>query len=320
MLWAVDGDSVDPAGEMPDESAGVRAVVSSVKRSVLRFTAETAEPLGDTLLVSTVAVGGPATFVVQKSHQGGTTIVCDAPSDVYVVERRYLFRVPVAAPVTVKAPEGTWSLYTLDCSLGGLCICPPKPLEVDSEVDVNLQLGSAVVSLRAVVSLHAVVRHSRPFCVAANCPQLECDACPSVTGLQFLEVPSDVERQLDTFIGRHQRRLMPRVQAVVPVEYRSKDRKYFIETGTRELSPGDMVLMVHQAYLPGDRMELKLRLNRQDFVFQACVITCHSTGDEREHQYNVKVSIDDVDDALEAQFRKAVRDLAVERVGSRYSA
>jgi hypothetical protein len=313
VLWAVDGGSVDPAGELPDQSAGVRAVLSSVTPNVVGLKTGTSDLPTGTLLVSTVAVGGAARFVVQNARVVGSALVCDPPSDVHVVERRDLFRVPAAAPVTVSSPFGTWSLYTMDCSLGGLCVCPPVPLEIDTEVDVELQLAPTAVSL------HAVVRYSQPFGEGeVGVPGR--DGCPSVTGLQFLDVPSEVERRLSALVGRNQRRLMPRVQGVVPVDYRSQGRRYFMETRARELSPGDLVMVVYHQHVPGERMQLRLRLSRQDFDFQACVITCHATGREgRSPLYAVRVVIHHTDDAVEARFRRAVRDMAVERVGREYA-
>jgi hypothetical protein len=204
----------------------------------------------------------------------------------------------------------------MDCSLGGLRICPPQPLEVGTEVDVKVQLlGGAEVAARAIV------RHCRPYgrgpreVQGASVSQSKL----SNVGLQFLRLPSDVERHLTQFVGYHQRRLMPRVQAVTPVEYRSHGRRQFLEAFAVEVSPGDAVFLAYEAHEPGDPLEVKLRLGRQEYTFSACTLSCDlTTADEgvaRRHM--IRASFEDSGDAAEAPFRKAVRELAIEKVSSR---
>jgi hypothetical protein len=313
MIWPAPDLDAAESEELPDPSTGVEAVLSRVKSNVVRFELATDEPLADVLLVSTVAVSGPARFIVGKSYQAGAALVCDSPDEVYVIERRDLFRIPVAAPVTIHATSGHWSLFTMDCSLGGLCVCPPLPLAVATEVRVKLTLDGAMVLLSAVV------RHTRPVDGGGdpNFSKLAGGAAPSVTGLQFVEVRGDTERQLSDFIGRHQRRLMPRVQAVVPLEYRSHGLKQFVEGRTHELSPGDIVFVVRQRHLPGDRVELKARLSRQEYIFNGSVVNSRDSDDGGVPLHVVKVSLDDAGSVIEGQFRKAVRDLAIDRIGSR---
>ena len=116
-----------------------------------------------------------------------------------------------------------------------------------------------------------------------------------MAGLQFVRVPSDAERHLSQFVGRHQRRLMPRVQAVVPLEYRSHGDRRFLEAFANEVSPGDLVLMARQAHLPGERLELKVRLSRQDFTFNAAAVSCETTVEDegKTVRHFVKLSFDD---------------------------
>ncbi len=142
---------------------------------------------------------------------------------------------------------------------------------------------------------------------------------PSVAGLQFVRVPSDAERHLSQFVGRHQRRLMPRVQAVVPLEYRSHGASRFLEAFASEVSPGDLVLMARQVHLPGERLELKVRLSRQDFTFNAAAVSCETTVEDegRTVRHFVKVSFEDAAAAVEAKFRKAVRELSIDRFSRR---
>jgi len=323
VLWPAAGRDPEDFDDLPDPQEGVMAVLSWVRPKILRFETTSPEPLQELLLVSTVAVGGPARFVVQKQYQMGTTAACDPPRSVHIVERRDLFRVPVATRVQVSAPTGEWALYSLDCSLGGLRICPPQPLEVGTEVDVMVSLSGG-----QEVALRAVVRHCRSYKASrANAPGAQMAAqgagAPelSVVGLKFLRLPSDVERHLSQFVGYHQRRLMPRVQAVTPVEYRSHGRQQFLEAFAVEVSPGDAVVLSYEAHVPGDCMELKVRVGRQETSFKGFVLSCDISPEEegKPRRYLVRVSFADVGDVAEAQFRKAVRDLAIEKVASRRS-
>ena len=177
------------------------------------------------------------------------------------------------------------------------------------------------------IILPAVVRHCRPYPPDARPAPSTGDglingdrkSSPSVAGLQFLRVPSDAERHLSQFVGRHQRRLMPRVQAVVPLEYRSHGARRFLEAFANEVSPGDLVLMARRAHFPGERLELKVRLSRQDFTFNAAAVSCETTVEDegKTVRHFVKVSFDDAEAAVEAKFRKAVRELSIDRFSRR---
>ena len=128
LLWPAGTENAAPTEEPPDPSSVLQAVVSGAKCSVLYFETACQDPVPDLLLVSTKSHQGPARFVVAKSYQAGTTVACDPPEKAWVTERRQFFRVLVAAPVVVRSPFGDWSLWTIDCSLGGLCTCTPAPL------------------------------------------------------------------------------------------------------------------------------------------------------------------------------------------------
>jgi hypothetical protein len=273
----------------------------------MRFDVGTADPVPDLLLVSVMSSEGPALFVVHKSYQAGTTAVCDPPQDVFVTECRELFRVAVAAPMMLHSKAGNWSLYTMDCSLGGLSTCAPMPLEIGTEVRVKLDLDGDLVLLAGEI------RHCRPMDQDLPVPPSDAQQnrvkCPSIMGLRFLGVAGDAERRLNDFVGRHQRRLMPRVQARALIEYRSQGRKYFIETQTKEVSPGDVVLLVNQRHVPGDAMELRMRLGRDDFELLGRAVACTTTGEgEGAPVHKVKAALGDLSGLVETRLRKAVRD------------
>ncbi len=318
LLWPAEDVSAAGPTELPDVSEAVRAILSWVRPKVLRFQM-TVPPQGlpDLILVSTRAVSGPARFVAHKSYQISTYVVCDPPDEVHIVERRDLFRVPVATRVTVAAAGGQWDLFSMDFSPAGLRVCPPEPLEVGTEVDLTIELGPG-----QVITVPAVVRHSQPYgepgdATGRRRPD-DHDGCPSQVGFQFLNLPGRVERQLAQFVAHHQRRLMPRVKTLLTVEYRCQSRRQFVEALGNEVSPGDLVFVAHEDHLPGDRLELKVRLGPRNYSFEAHAVSCKTTvagGDNRVRRL-VVASLDECGDGAEVQFRAAVRDLALEQWGA----
>lgn len=299
VLWPAENSEAAGAADLPSPDKGVEAVLSWARARVLRFETASPEPLPATLLVSTLAVAGPARFVVHKSYQMGATAVCEPPDEVFVTERRDLFRVGVATEVALSFDQGSLPGLTLDCSVGGLRAAVPRPLPVGAEVQADLLLGSG---RRACVT--ARVRHCR-------------SGAPAVVGLQFERLTSDVERQLSQFVGLHQRRLMPRVRAVVPVEYSSHGRP-FLESFASEVSPGDVVFSAHDSHRPGELVELKIYLSHLEHAFRAYVLSSEATGEEGAPQrYQVRLSLGEASADTEARLRKAVRELAIERMTDR---
>ncbi|HTW08373.1 MAG TPA: PilZ domain-containing protein [Acidimicrobiales bacterium] len=314
LLWDASGPDVADVEEPPDPRTACRAVISWVHSKIIRFETSSPEPLPELMLVSTLAVAGPAHFVVRKQYQRGRSAAYDPPRHIYIVERRDLFRIPVATRVTIDLGTGRLSAYSVDCSVGGVCICPSQAIEVGREVDVVLTLGAGNEA-----AVRAVVRHCRPYAP----PGRRTGGGPSgaqvsMVGLQFLDVPSDVERHLTQFVGYHQRRLMPRVNAVVPLEYRSHGRNRYVEAFSVEVSPGDVAFLAHELHQPGDAMDLKLRLNRQDYILRGCTLSCTlSDEDGPAPRHVIRASLQDSGEAVEAAFRKAVRELAIERIYAR---
>jgi hypothetical protein len=60
-----------------------------------------------------------------------------------------------------------------------------------------------------------------------------------------------------------------------------------------------------------------MRLGRQDYSFDARVVGCRKKGDASDTVHLVTASLADAADAVEAQFRRAVRELAIEQVNTR---
>ncbi len=332
LLWPASSEADGDAEELPDRSEACRAVLSWVRPKVVRFEIESPpRALPELLLVSTPwRLGGRLGTILWSARRtrSAPPFACDPPPNVTIVERRDLFRIPVAARVTVESASGTWSLYSVDCSVGELRIRPPNPIEVGAEVEVKVELPALVTRSSCRPSSGT----ARPYppealsTVVVLKVRLDAgsDSSPSVAGLQFLRVPSDAERHLSQFVGRHQRRLMPRVQAVVPLEYRSHSDRRFLEAFANELSPrGPRACWPAVPHLPppGERLELRLRLSRQDFVFHASAVSCETTVEDegKTVRHFVKVSFDDADTAVEGNFRKAVRELSIERFSSQRS-
>lgn len=319
LLWPATGPEAAEE-ELPDRSRAFRAVVSWVRPQIIRFETAAPEPLPQVMLVSALAVGGPAQFVVRKTYQVGNTAAYEPPAGIYVVERREFFRAPVAVRLGVEAPGLSWSGRSLDLSQGGLRFCLPAAVEVGTEltVTVGLQAGRTV-------ALAAVVRHSRPYFARKGRVKPgepvpgTTDASPSVVGVQFLNVAYEAERRLNDFLSRHQRRLVPRLSARIWVEYCPEGRVYYLEALGSELSPGDLVFQTRKPYLPGARMKVKVHLGRKEFEMDATLIDCRTTvKDDGTFQHEVKASFDDCGPAQEPQFRKAVRDLVMEMAARRY--
>jgi c-di-GMP-binding flagellar brake protein YcgR len=268
----------------------------------------------DLVLVSTQATSGPAQFVVHKSYQITTTVVCDPPDEVHIVERRDLFRVPVATPVTLTTPSGQHAAYSMDISTGGVRVCSPEPFQVGAEVDLSIDLGGDQVVVSA-----GVVRHSEAFAGtgSAQAPPRPGghDVCPSQVGFQFTHLTSRAERQLAQFVARHQRRLMPRVKTFLTAQYSCERRPLFVDAPVTEVSPGEIVLVAREAHLPGEPLGLRLRVGGRAYSFGARVVSYKSElmDDGERIRHLVVASLPEGEDIAEERFRIAVRDLALEQ-------
>lgn len=302
VLWPASREE-DAAGDpLPETSEGVAAVLSWVTPKVLRFETASPEPLPELLLVSTLAVGGPARLVVRKTYQVGNTAVYDPPTAIYLVERRELFRVVVAVPVSVWVGTKECSVHSLDCSSGGVRLYLPAPLDVGHEAVLALEIGEST-PLRAVGT-------------ARHCKKLTDELW--VAGFEFASLPPGGGRQLSHFLALQERRLMPRVSSLALVEYRSHGRNGFREGLANELSPGALVLGLYEAHVPGDAIEVSLRLRRRSFTFPGRVVASAAVVDDSQTpvRHKVTVCLDPQDRAAEDEFRKAVRDLALEKLAS----
>ena len=209
MLWRAPSEEAANTEEMPDPSEGLVAVVSWVRPKVLRFALRPPpQPVPDLVLVSTLAVTGPARFVAHRSYQIGNTVVCVPPEELYIYERRD----PSGCPwpcTSQSSPRRGPGAPTRWTAPGRRTCVRTRLARSGHEVKLNVQLGTD-----EAVALQAVVRHCRPFEEHA------------IAGLQFIELcrsraaPGAVR-------GEPSAPPLPRVHAVVPVEYRSEKERRF---------------------------------------------------------------------------------------------
>ena len=112
LLWPATSDAAAEAEELPDRSEACRAVLSWVRPKVLRFEIESPpRALPELLLVSTLAVGGPAQFVVRKTYQISTTVACDPPRQYH--HRRAQGPVPHTGRGPRDGRVGLWHVVPL---------------------------------------------------------------------------------------------------------------------------------------------------------------------------------------------------------------
>ncbi|MGC8627411.1 MAG: flagellar brake protein [Acidimicrobiales bacterium] len=304
LLWpapigTASSDGLPP--RLPDPSEAWPAVLSWARSKVVRFELlPPPRPVPELVLASTASAGGPVRFVVAKSYQVGGTVACEPPEELFLVERRDLFRVPLAARVTVESPAGSWASYCVDFSLGGLRVPVPCSLEVGSEVRLQVELGA-----NGTVVVDGSVRHCHSTCGQA------------VLGVQFVGLDPRTEQRLSYLVGSHQRRLLPRVKAAVPVDYGPEGGKRRGEALASELSPGDVSFVARDAYALGERLGLQLRVSRQEFSFGATVLRSELVPDSEDDRCRLVCALlDEVSGEVQAQFRRAVRELALERTGA----
>ncbi len=302
VLWPASSEDDAAEGPLPEASEGAAAVLSWVSAKVLRFETASPQPLAELLLASTLAVGGPARFVVHKNYQMGNTAVCDPPGQIFLVERRELFRVLVAVPMSVSTGTMKCSVHSIDCSSGGARAYLPAPVDVGSQVVVELGIGDD-----GPLKAETTVRH---------CRKVKEELW--VAGFEFLNLPAGADRRLSQFLALQERRLMPRVSSVTLVEYRSHGRPVFREGLANELTPGSLVLGLHEEHLPGDLVEVNVRLRRQSFAFSGRVVASSPVLDDNQVvvRHKVTVCLDQQVRATEDEFRRAVRDLALEKLAS----
>jgi len=301
LLWPAPEETASSDGApppLPEPSEAWPAVLSWARSKVVRFELlPPPRPVPELVLASTAGVGGPVRFVVSKSYQVGGTVACEPPRELFLVERRDLFRVPVATRVTIESPAGSWVSYCVDCSLGGLRVPVPCSLDVGSEVRLEVELGASVT-----IVVDGAVRH----CHSAG--------GQAVLGVQFARLDPRTEQRLSHFVGSHQRRLLPRVKAAVPVDYGPEGARRRREAVASELSPGDVSFVAREVYSLGERLGLQLRVRRQEFSFGATVLRSELVPDsENDRCRLVCALLDEVSGEAEAQFRRAVRELALER-------
>lgn len=214
-----------------------------------------------------------------------------APRRMLAINRRSLFRVPVALPIDISlSAKGSDALRstTLDISQGGLRVLVPSRLDEDLRVRVSLHLSED-----EVVSAHATVRH----CVRG--------ANGYATGLSFGVLAGADARTVAQAMARHQRRLQPQVHHSLLVHWTSPSSARSQAASTVAISPGAVAVHTQEDLELGDRLSLEMATPHQKFTLGVTVVD-RQRSEERNRGL---LAIDVLAPAEEKQLRAALHDL-----------
>lgn len=214
-----------------------------------------------------------------------------APRRMLAINRRSLFRVPVALPIDIfltRKDDDPLRSTTLDISQGGARILVPSRLDDDLRVRVALHLSDD-----DVITTNATVRH--------------CKKGPNgyATGLNFGVLTGAAPRILAQAIARHQRRLQPQVHASMLIHWTSPSSIRSHPATTIAISPGAVAIKTLDDLDLGDHLSLHLRTPHQDFTLGATVVD-QLKADERNQGL---LAVDILGQAEEKQVRAALQEL-----------
>lgn len=214
-----------------------------------------------------------------------------APGRSLALNRRSLFRVPVALPVEIAVSPGqtdTVRTTTLDISESGIRTLLPSRLDEDLIVRLALHLSDD-----EVIVVPAQVRH---WVRVTN---------GYATGLAFAQLSAGDAKLLAQAIARHQRRLRPEVSTSLLVHFTPSSTNRSYPATTIAISPGAVAVHTLDHLELGDRLSLSLRTGHQSFVLGASVVD-HQLTEERIRGV---LALDVLGRSDESRLRSALDDL-----------
>lgn len=237
--------------------------------------------------------GGSASAGVAQADRKETSTadLLTAPRRLLAINRRSLFRVPVALPVDIALTRKEGDALrstTLDISQGGARVLVPSRLEEELRIRLSLHLSDDVV-----ISTNATVRHCKK---GAN---------GFATGLHFGVLTGADPRHLAQAIARHQRRLQPQVHSSLLIHWTSPKSSRSHPATTVAISPGAMAIHTQDDLELGDHLSVHLRTPTQDFNLGATVVD-HARVDERNRTL---LAIDVLGQTEEKQLRAALQEM-----------
>lgn len=236
--------------------------------------------------------GATSVSVAQADRESASPAdLLTAPRRVLAINRRSLFRVPVALPVEIgltRKEEDALRSTTLDISQGGARVLLPSRLDEDFRVRLRLHLSDDVV-----ISTNATVRHCKK---GAN---------GYATGLNFGVLNSADSRALSQAMARHQRRLQPQVHASLIIHWTSEKSNRSHPATTVAISPGAIAMHTQDDLDLGDRLAVHLRTPSQQFAIDTTVVD-HVRVEERNRSL---LAVDILGQSEEKQLRAALQEM-----------
>lgn len=255
--------------------------------------ADDAEELPDDLDASTSVTGAVMTFSTRAVHRAGRRLTCSMPDAVFRANRRTLFRVPAAVPITVTidrpagSPVAPIETTTLDMGHGGIRILLPEAMDVGTSVTLAVQLGEEDVIHAAATACYSYL-HLGGYS----------------TGMAFDRMSTADSKRLAQAIGTHQRRLLPRVESRLLATYTLAGTIASRAATVVHLSPGSVTMVSQDKVVLGGRLTMSLRLADQQFALEGTIVDVDLASFRRP----VIVALDPSDAKLEGHLRASLHD------------